>query len=436
MDCIPLGGGTDSWGGDCMSLEQNRMVQTYLDAVCSQIKWHEVHGQVKSELVSHLEEIALELKSDGMSDQDAIPAAIHRMGEATDLGWQFQQTHKPQRNWPLVVAVALLSCLGLAVMHMIEASSVLSSSLNLFVKSMIFTGIGTALLLWMNYYDFRKLRPYTSCLFWGTIVLWLAVLMIGPSLNGKSFLTLGPVFIGGNNHNIFLNYIGITPFFLTLALAGIFIGRDWTNRSWILKAFSLLIIPNSLYMISGSSYLAVVYTLVFLVLMGMSNAPKKWITGFLLMSVGLAMIKLSLATDNLSPHNLLDIAELWGKSISKPDAAPTEFHTGFVFFYLVKQFGLLLGAGTIAIGCAITLVLVRAVRQIKDQYGRMVVAGLTAFFAVNFYWHVLMSLGLVPFASVNLPFVSFGGSQTIVNLAATGAILSIYKRKNLITLNR
>ena len=70
MDCIPLGGGTDSWGGDCMSLEQNSMVQTYLDAVCSQIKWHEVHGQVKSELVSHLEEIALELKSDGMSDQD------------------------------------------------------------------------------------------------------------------------------------------------------------------------------------------------------------------------------------------------------------------------------------------------------------------------------------------------------------------------------
>ena len=268
-----------------MSLEQNSMVQTYLDAVCSQIKWREVHEQVKSELVSHLEEIALELKSDGMSDQDAIAAAIHRMGAATDLGWQFQQTHKPQRNWPLVVAVTLLSCLGLTVMHMLDTSSVLGS-LNLFVKSMIFTGIGTALLLWLNYYDFRKLRPYTAYLFGGTIVLWLAVLMLGPSLNGKSFLTLGPVFIGGNNHNIFFNYIGITPFFLTLALAGIFIGRDWTNRSWIIKAFSLLIIPNSLYMISGTAYLAVVYTLVFLVLMGMSNTPKKWITGFLLMSAG------------------------------------------------------------------------------------------------------------------------------------------------------
>ncbi|WP_094604183.1 Peptidoglycan glycosyltransferase MrdB [Sporomusa silvacetica DSM 10669] len=419
-----------------MSLEQNRMVQTYLDAVCSQIKWHEVHGQVKSELLSHLEEIALELKNDGLPEQEAVPAAIHRMGDATDLGRQLQRTHVPQRNWPLVGAVALLSCLGLAVMHMLDTSGVLLGSLHLFVKSVIFTGIGTVMLLWLHYSDFRKLRPYTPHLYAGTILLWLAVLMLGPSLDGKSFLALGTAFIGGRNHSLFINYIGITPFFLILALAGIFIGKDWTNKPWAIKAAALLIIPDFLYMISNTAYLAVVYTLVFIVLMAMSGAQKTRIIGFLLLPVGLVLIKLALAADNLSLLNIIRSAELWGQGISMPETASTAFHTDFVFLYLVHKFGWLAGAGAIAAGCAITLVLVRAARQIKDQYGRMVVAGLAAYFTVNFSWHVLMSLGLAPVASVSLPFVSFGGSQTIVNLAATGVILSIYKRKNLLNLTR
>jgi hypothetical protein len=216
-------------------------------------------------------------------------------------------------------------------------------------------------------------------------------------------------------------------------LAGIFIGSDWTNRSWIIKAFSLLIITEfALYdkrhrISCGGLYIGIPCS------HGYVQRPKEMDCRILADAAGLAVIKLALATDNLSLLNMLDIAELWGQSISMPDAVPTELHTGFIFFYLVQEFGLLLGASTIAIGCAITLVLVRVARQIKDQYGRMVVAGLTAYFTVNFYWHVLMSLGLAPFASVNLPFVSFGGSHTI---AATRAILSIYKRKNLLNPTR
>lgn len=418
-----------------MSLEQNRLVQTYLDVVCSQIKWREVHRQVKSELLSHLEEIALELKNDGLSEQDAISAAVHRMGDGTDLGRQFQQTHAPQRNWPLVGAIALLSCLGLAVMHMQDTSGVLPGSLHLFVKSVTFIGIGTTILLWLHYYDFRKLRPYTPYIYTGTILLWLAVLMLGPSLDGKSFLALGSVSIGGQNHSLFINYIGITPFFLTLALAGIFIGKDWSNRPWIIKAALLLIIPDFLYMISGTAYLAVVYTLIFAVLMAVSGAQKTRVIGFLLMPFGLFLITMTLVAGNLILSHIIRFADLWGQGISMPEAAMAS-HTDFVFLYLVHMFGWLAGAGIIAIGCAILLVLVRAVRQIKDRYGRMVVAGLAAYFTVNFFWHVSMSLGLAPVASVSLPFVSFGGSQTVVNLAAIGVILSIYKRKNLLNMTK
>lgn len=164
-----------------MTLEKNGMVQAYLDTVSSHIKWREVHRQVKSELLSHLEEVVLELRNDGFSEQEAVTEAIHRMGDAADLGQQLQQTHVPQKNWPLVANVALLSGLGMTLIYIMEMSGLVSPSLHVFIKSLLFTGLGVVMLLWLQYYDFRKVRPYATYLYASTILIWFIVLLFGTS---------------------------------------------------------------------------------------------------------------------------------------------------------------------------------------------------------------------------------------------------------------
>ncbi|EES74780.1 hypothetical protein POTG_00011 [Paenibacillus sp. oral taxon 786 str. D14] len=59
----------------------------------------------------------------------------------------------------------------------------------------------------------------------------------------------------------------------------------------------------------------------------------------------------------------------------------------------------------------------------------MLISGLGALF-----WSMGMSLGLLPISAVSFPFLSFGGSQLLAQLAAIGLIYSVYRRKDMISL--
>jgi len=59
--------------------------------------------------------------------------------------------------------------------------------------------------------------------------------------------------------------------------------------------------------------------------------------------------------------------------------------------------------------------------------------GFTTVFAVQFILHILMILGLIPVMGVSLPFISYGGSQSIMNMVMVGLILSIYRRRNIVS---
>jgi len=72
--------------------------------------------------------------------------------------------------------------------------------------------------------------------------------------------------------------------------------------------------------------------------------------------------------------------------------------------------------------------------QVKEQYGRLLVIGLTSIFTIHFFWNILMTLGFAPISGFNLPFISYGGSQLIIQLAAMGLILSVYRRKDMVVI--
>lgn len=393
-----------------MSLEEHPTVRAYLDTICAQITWPEVHGQVRRELVSHLEEVILELKNDGLGEREAVTIAIHRMGNAIDLGEQLQRAYAPQKNWFLIVTVLLLSGLGMYLMYALEMAGLLVTGAHIFVKSVLYTGLGTTVLFGFYNCDFRKVQPYATQLFTGTVLLWLTALTFGPSVKGVPYLSFGPVTI---------DYTSIAPYLLVVALAGIFTGRDWSDPRWLVQVFSLFVIPLVFCVISNNIAIAVMYTLVFLVLMTVAGAGKTQILKLLLVSVGFFMILGYHDAGGFSRNNL-HFASLLEQGN----------HTDLAFLYAMQHFGWLAGGMIIFLGGTLLLTLVRATLQIRDPFGRMIVGGLTACFAVQIIWHVLMSLELAPVVAMGLPLISFGGSQTIVHLAAIGVVLNIYKRKN------
>lgn len=106
-------------------------------------------------------------------------------------------------------------------------------------------------------------------------------------------------------------------------------------------------------------------------------------------------------------------------------------HTDFVFAILGEEFGLL---GTLAV-VALFVVLVwgglRIARNAPDLFGRYLAVGVTAMIGIVAVLNMSVVLGLAPTTGLPLPFVSYGGSAMMVNLAGVGLLLSVAARSGM-----
>jgi cell division protein FtsW len=64
-------------------------------------------------------------------------------------------------------------------------------------------------------------------------------------------------------------------------------------------------------------------------------------------------------------------------------------------------------------------------RNASDELGRLIAAGLSFWLVMEAFFNMGGILGLLPFAGNALPFVSAGGSNLVVSLAAVGILLNI-----------
>jgi cell division protein FtsW len=60
-----------------------------------------------------------------------------------------------------------------------------------------------------------------------------------------------------------------------------------------------------------------------------------------------------------------------------------------------------------------------------DLFGRLIAVGITSWFAFQTFINLGSMLHLVPLVGVPLPFVSYGGTNLLISLMATGILLNI-----------
>ena len=73
--------------------------------------------------------------------------------------------------------------------------------------------------------------------------------------------------------------------------------------------------------------------------------------------------------------------------------------------------------------------------KIKDNYGKLLVIGISSMFILQSIFNILINLNLWIDFSFNLPFVSYGGVNLILNIVSLALVLSIYRKKDIININ-
>ena len=97
-----------------------------------------------------------------------------------------------------------------------------------------------------------------------------------------------------------------------------------------------------------------------------------------------------------------------------------EKHTVFIFTTLGDEFGFVGAISLLTVYAAILIFLFWAAMQNKDRFSSLLLIGI----AVNFFLYLAVNLamvmGMAPVVGVPLPFLSYGGSATLVLLLAFG----------------
>ena len=103
-------------------------------------------------------------------------------------------------------------------------------------------------------------------------------------------------------------------------------------------------------------------------------------------------------------------------------------HTDFIYVIIAEELGLI-GAGVV-VGAFFCLGVlgIRAVRDAPDPYGAFLAAGITGWFVLQAFGNIAVAQGLLPTMGVTLPFISYGGSSLVVNLAAVGILMNVARQ--------
>lgn len=101
-----------------------------------------------------------------------------------------------------------------------------------------------------------------------------------------------------------------------------------------------------------------------------------------------------------------------------------EKHTDFIFTTLGEEFGFVGAISLLTLYALILVFLFWAAIQNKDRFSSLLIVGIAANFFLYLAVNLAMVMGMAPVVGVPLPFLSYGGSATLVLLMAFGLVQS------------
>ena len=106
-----------------------------------------------------------------------------------------------------------------------------------------------------------------------------------------------------------------------------------------------------------------------------------------------------------------------------------EKHTDFAFAVFGEEWGFCGAMVLLILFCSFLYQIYIVTLEAKDDFGSYIAAG--GFF--YFFWQILINMGMVlgimPVVGIPLPFISYGGSASIVNFCMIGLVLNVAMRR-------
>lgn len=351
------------------------------------------------------------------------------------------------RGIDLVLAI-LIGLLVVSSIAMIYSLTIERTGIGLARDQALFALLGVAAAGLLSTVDYRRIRTLVVPSYAAGVLLLILVLVMGKTVFGATRW----IDIAG------FQFQPSEPMKLLLIL---FVAHLMTSRppqaltpTYVLPAAAATLVTFVLVLLQPDLGTAMVLGLVTLAVLGASQLPRVYWLSLL----GVGVVLLPILWSNLHDYQLQRIQTflqptadplgtgynviqsliavgnggLMGQGFGQGTQSQLDFlpvvHTDFIFAGIAESIGFVGSILLLGLFVGLLLKTLSIARQAPDRFGMLVAIGIASLWFIQFTINVSMTLGLAPVTGIPLPFVSYGGTALITNLAAAGILASIAAR--------
>ena len=104
-----------------------------------------------------------------------------------------------------------------------------------------------------------------------------------------------------------------------------------------------------------------------------------------------------------------------------------ENHTDFIFSVVGETLGFVGSLVLLALYAFVILRMLMLSYYTNDRFGRLIIIGVMAMLLFHVYENIGMCIGVMPITGIPLPFISYGGTNLVANMAGIGLVLNVTK---------
>lgn len=351
-----------------------------------------------------------------------------------------------QLDWFLLGPIIVLLCLSLAEIYSISLGQAEGDFL-FFYKQVAFVLIGLALFVILAVWDFHHFYSYALYLYLGALVLLVAVLIFGQTING----TRGWFYIAGFG----LQPVEVIKIILLITLARYFAKVSVSGhplRHFFVSGI-LAAIPIVLVLLQPDAGSAALLFAIWILLIAAVGFEKKY---FLAVSIGIIITSAFAWQFALQPYQrqrltsffhpteetihynvrqaiiAIGAGGLYGRGLGFGSQSQLKFlpeaKTDFIFAVIAEELGFI--GVMIVLGC-FGLMLYRLLAiapEVRNYFGSLIIIGGVGLIFIEMFITIGMNVGILPVVGLPLPFLSSGGSALIAHLGLMGIIQNIISR--------
>ncbi len=357
----------------------------------------------------------------------------------------------PAQAYDVQLLFAVLFLVGIGIVMVYSASSALAlkkygSDFYFLKKQGLFSLLGILALVICRHIPFGLYRVLTYPLLILAIGLLIAVQVTGLGLEA-----------GGSLRWLRLGPLTFQPVEVARLALIVFMAYSLSKKQEVLGKFSLGFVPHVIVltifavplMMQPDFGSVVIFAALVWVMMFMGGVPVRHLLSALILLIPAAYFlmvdaayRIKRLVSFLDPwqypagegyqiiHSLMAFGTggLWGTGIGKGYQKLfylPEPHTDFIFAVIGEELGYW---GVVSILVLYGVILWRGIHiacHCNDYFGMLMAAGITTAIGLQVSINMGVSLGLLPTKGLTLPFLSYGGTSLLLNMACVGILMNI-----------